>query len=224
MKLRHILLFAVLVACGEASQAGEDRAAELALTMVAQTADAIVLEATAPPPTTAPTAIPPTNTPGPIFFSDDFSEDTGNWLGCEVCRWDEGGLIVGPHDEFPFGEPKHVICSACGNTSNYRMAIDATFYEGMSGGGFGFLLYEDDESALEYRISVWQIAGLDHTVRGEVTVLVGVATSLIKPSLSTNRLEVIVKDSPVTQRSDIRLMVNDKTIQVYLGSKSLRQG
>jgi len=80
-------------------------------------------------------------------------------------------------------------------------------------------LYEDDESALEYRISVWQIAGLDHTVRAEVTVLVGVSTSLIKPSTSTNRLEVIVEDSPVTGRSDIRLMVNDKTIQVYTGSK-----
>ncbi len=217
----------LIVGCTQATQAVERQAAELAITMVAQTELAPVQEVTALPPTIAPTEVSPTETPipeptetpGPIVFHDDFSEDSGNWLGCEVCEWDEGGLIIGPYSDSVTGEIVHVICGPCGETSNYRMAVDVTHYDGMAGGGFGFLLYEDDVSAVEYRISVWQIAGLDHIEHGTNTVLVGEHTTLIRPSTSTNRLEVIVTDSPSAGRSDIRLMVNDKTIQVYSGMK-----
>ncbi|MEE9216294.1 MAG: hypothetical protein V3U32_02560 [Anaerolineales bacterium] len=86
-----------------------------------------------PAPTNTPR--PPTPTPGPAVFFDDFTEDIGAWLFCDVCEWRDGALFMGP---FAANEFHDVICEACGQSTYFRMAVDATYGEGQVDPGYGF--------------------------------------------------------------------------------------
>jgi hypothetical protein len=97
------------------------------------------------------------------------------------------------------------------------MGVDASFYDGMAGGGYGLVVSGVEDSHVVFRISTFQIAGLDQIEKGIVTVLVGQYSALIRPGRSVNHIEVIVTDAQQSGRSDIRLNINDKTLTVYTG-------
>lgn len=195
-------------------------AAESNPTDLAVVEPSIAAIVTPPTATVTPTSTPvpePTPTVGPIVVSDDFSENSGIWPDCEVCRWSEGGVIVGSAQDYVTGDAIFTLCGPCGMVSNYRMGVDASFYDGMAGGGYGLVVSGVEDSHVVFRISTFQIAGLDQIEKGIVTVLVGQYSALIRPGRSVNHIEVIVTDAQQSGRSDIRLNINDKTLTVYTG-------
>jgi uncharacterized protein YceK len=184
------------------------------------------LKATDLPPT--PIELPPTETPiptitptsGPIFVEDDFSTDSGIWSGCEECEWKDGALFMGPYPASNFGDAYYAICEPCGMTSNYRMAVDATFFEGASDRGFGFLVYLTDDYYVTFEMATWQVAGLFkyEPVQGRWSELLPwQLKGYINPGRQMNHIEIIVRDSQSLGKSDITIKINDKVLAVYSG-------
>ncbi len=229
MKQRFLLIFVIALillnnACGGSGQIDEEvQAAHMAETMVAQTlqaSDPTSIPTDTPEPTSTFTVIPPTltptvtPTPGPIMVNDDFSENSGIWSGCDDCVWRDGILKIGPYDD-PF-QAVSIICDECGTTSNYRMAVDATFIDGMAGSPFGFILLITEEFSVTFTI-VPSYQRVQLFKNG--TKLYNEQKSVVKTGLQKNHLEVVVRDSQTIGRSDITLKINGKTIVVYSGIK-----
>jgi hypothetical protein len=105
-------------------------------------------------------------------------------------------------------------------TSNYRIAVDATFFEGASDRGFGFLIYLTDDYYVTFEMATWQVAGLFKYEPGTGTwseLLPWQWKGYINPGRQTNRLELIVRDSQNIGKSDITIKINGKVLAVYSG-------
>jgi hypothetical protein len=223
----------VLAGCGQATpnaNAVNTAIAETAAAgqpiVVATDTIAPVQEPTDIPPTA--TELPPTETPipsitptsGPIFVTDDFTSDTGIWSGCEECEWKDGVLIMGPYPASNYADAYYAICEPCGMTSNYRIAVDATFLEGASDRGFGFLVYLSDDYYVTFEMATWQVAGLFKYEPGTgkwSELLPWQWKGYINPGRQTNRIELIVRDSQSIGKSDITIKINGKVLAVYSG-------
>lgn len=231
-----IVLFAtslVLAGCGQATP--DTNAINTAIAETAAAGQPIInptdipapsLKATEIPPT--PMELPPTETliptttptSGPIFVTDDFSTDTGIWSGCDQCEWKDGLLIMGPYPASNFADAYYAICEPCGMTANYRIAVDATFFEGASDRGFGFLVYLTDDYYITFEMATWQVAGLFkyEPVKGTWSELLPwQRKGYINPGRQTNRIELIVRDSQSIGKSDITIKINGKVLAVYSG-------
>jgi hypothetical protein len=223
----------VLTGCGQATP--DASAINTAIAETAAADQPIIIPTDTVEPSQKPTDLPPTAmeppptetsiptmtpTSGPIFVTDDFSADTGIWSGCEQCEWKDGLLIMGPYPASNYADAYYAICEPCGMTSNYRMAVDATFFEGASDRGFGFLVYLTDDHYITFELATWQVAGLFkyEPVQGTWSELIPWQwKGYINPGRQMNRIEIIVRDSQSIGKSDITIKINDKVLAVYSG-------
>lgn len=154
-----------------------------------------------------------TATPGPVVFTDDFSEVSHSWLGCEVCDLWNGSLQIGPYPESAAYQQQAVFCGPCGEVTHYRMAVDVTFKEGVSDRGFGLLLRLNEDSLVPLEITPWQTVAVwkaDFDLQ-EWELLNGQFSGLVQPNDQTNHLEVVVAPSASGTKSDFFVKVNDRT-------------
>jgi hypothetical protein len=236
MKKLFIILFAssiVLAGCGQATPDANAINTAIAQTAAAESPKLELTDTLVPPPvaTEIPpteTELPPTDTlvpaitptSGPIYVTDDFSSDTGIWSGCDECEWKGGALIMGPYPASNRADAYYTICEPCGVTSNYRMAVDATFYEGASDRGFGFLVYLADDYYVTFELATWQVAGLFKYEPGTMAwseLIPWQWKGFINPGRQTNRIEIIVQDSQSIGKSDITIKINGKVLALYSG-------
>jgi hypothetical protein len=170
-------------------------------------------------PTNTPTITP---TPGPLFITDDFSEQSDIWGECPGCVWSSGKLHVGPYDPGDTENDTHpVICEACGEKEYYRIAVDVAFEQGYSDRGFGLLIGDNDYYFTDLEIStlfqtciVWRY---DYKLFGWKLLnrdINNVLTGLVAPSYSNNHLEVTVRPSGQEGRADYYIKINGTTLFV----------
>ncbi len=167
-----------------------------------------------PVPTDTPTITP---TPGPITFSDDFAADTGAWLECRVCSWEDGQLLFGPFT--PSEGPNYAICGPCGETTYFKMETDVTYVDGPTDRGFGLLFRLTDDVAWQYEISTFQISFLWEYDRHRRTWdllnrdIDEILFTGLKPGYSTNRIGVEFRPSGnSTTKGDLYVLVGGTVI------------
>ena len=104
----------------------------------------------------------PTQTrgPQPVEYFDDFSFDSGNWLGCEKCTIERDAMFMGPWGVSGADQQHFVFCRECGYAMHYRMAVDIQFYEGSASRGYGFVLFISDEYVYTVEITSFQTVAL----------------------------------------------------------------
>jgi hypothetical protein len=227
--------FLALVLAMLACQMGESgpSAEQIAETMIAQTAAAAsptplpptetpippteTATATATPPPTATATITPTPTPsGPIVFNDDFAAtNLKNWKGCTKCDWKDGVLLMGPYKARGDGysQSDTAICVPCGKPTFYRMAVDVTFVEGYTDRFYGLLVGDGKRYQTSVGISPLQVTAIfryDYQKR-EWELLnpstEKVFSRLVKPGKLTNRIEVLLEPSGVSD-GQLTLKIN----------------
>ena len=173
-------------------------------------------------PTDTPTPVPPTDTPeptatpGPVMFEDDFSRLSPAWLDCEVCEIENGALLIGPYPASGAYLQHNILCANCGLVSNYRMAVDVAFKDGVSDRGYGFLIRLTEDYMLTLEITPWQTVVVwkyDFEL-GMWEGLNGRFSGLIRPNRQWNRIEVNIKEAAEPTRSDIFIDVNGRTVFV----------
>ena len=167
-------------------------------------------------PTNTPTITP---TPGPFSYFDDFTSNSGGWEECDGCRWENGTLILGPYDPSSFFHVNY--CTACGEDSFYRMAVDVTFIEGEVDRYFG-VIFADGEKYLYYLgISPWGFYTIDrwHWEDKYWDSVAFEQSSAIVPSYGTNHIEVIVKPATNTEYADYYVYINDILVRVLYSLK-----
>jgi hypothetical protein len=179
---------------------------EDALTMVANLATSRAQAATLSPVASStvapsltstrvsPTPRPPTATPGPFTLADDLTRLTDRWSGCDFCVWGTNGLEMGPFPASMANLPQILYCETCGQVANYQMAVDATFGEGPSERGYGFIVKETDKYLLTAEITPWQTVDvwkLDF-VKRRWERLKTTWSGFVRPGNLTNRLEVSI--------------------------------
>jgi hypothetical protein len=223
----------ILTGCGQATPDSNAINTAIAQTAVAEIPKSVPTDTLVPPPVATEalpteTELPPTETlvptitltSGPLFVKDDFSTNSGIWSGCDECEWKDGVLIMGPYPASNYGDAYYAICEPCGMTANYRMAVDATFFEGASDRGYGFLVYLTDDFYVTFEMATWQVAGLFkyEPVQSRWSELIPWQwKGYINPGRQTNRIEIIVRDSQNLGKSDITLKINGKVLAVYSG-------
>jgi hypothetical protein len=225
-----IVIVAVLaVSCAPsgppAEQVAETLLAETAAAQASAVTPAIpstptitpTLTITPKPPT--PTATPvPTATPGPFILADDLTKMTDRWSKCDYCTWGSNGLQMGPFPESMANRAQILYCETCGQVRNFRMAVDATFGEGPSERGYGFVYRATERGLSTAEITPWQTVytwGLDveaHQWRiGQQRW-----TASVKPGTLTNHLDLAVT-SYNPGRVLVTVKVNGRTPIVYEG-------
>lgn len=231
-KLLYLVVFSVLLgACGTSES---ELATALAQTLAAQPSNTPTPADTSTP---TETAIPPTSTPiptstplpsatplpRPISLSDDFSQDNLSWLICDYCDRKNNAFYMGPWPASGAYIQHFALCEECGLITNYRVSVDATFEDGESERGYGFVLRLTDEYLITAEITPWQTVDvwkLDF-IEGWDWVN-GVWTGAVKAGRQTNHIEVEVSEG-ATGKSDISVTVNGKTVLVVWG-QPLDQG
>jgi hypothetical protein len=207
---------ATAAAAAEAQQqAVGTLSASILSTTVARSATQTALAAPTVTPTVTLTSTPtptPTVTPGPLVIDDDFSSMNPRWLGCDICAVKDGALIVGPYPASNSAKGYITLCKDCGVVHEYKMSVDATYADGPSDRGFGFVLRENNGSFIDLEISTWQVYGVWHyDVNGGDAgiawrnLLPGGFTlsTYLYPSQLTNHIEVEVKASQSSANKDL---------------------
>jgi hypothetical protein len=168
-------------------------------------------------PTEVPSATPvptPTRPAHPVQVQEDFSQDVGDWLWCEHCEWKGGKLYMGPYPPSGAYLQHFVVCAECGVVTNYKIGVEATFEEGQSERGYGFLLRMTDEYLMTAEITPWQSVAVWKLDFVEGWSLVDVVwTGSVRPGALTNHIEVEVTETG-TGKSDMSVTVNGRTVLV----------
>ncbi|RPI34726.1 MAG: hypothetical protein EHM70_01960, partial [Chloroflexota bacterium] len=176
--------------------------------------------ATNTPEPTATSTITPT--PGPIVFTDDFSEDKGYWEECNVCEWKHEALYVGPYQPSDTTEAYVTYYKECGTPEFYKMSVDVTYIEGPTDRGYGIVIRDTGDYMIEFLISTWQITWVSkydyHLEAWDMlnNTASQIFSGLINPGNSTNRIGVEVRPSGNGQ-SDYFIRINNKTYYVLYG-------
>jgi hypothetical protein len=164
-----------------------------------------------PLPTDTPTITP---TPGPFSFFDDFTVNSGGWADCELCSWENGGLVVGP---FPPTSNFHkYTCTGCGEATYYKIAVDANFLEGQVDRFFGVFVGDANGKQYYLGISPWQfyIVG-QHSDAGDSWDVLDIQWSgAVKASYATNHFEVEVRPTTVPGTADIIFSLNGSSVYI----------
>ena len=162
----------------------------------------------------------PTETlgPQPVLFEDDFSNDTGNWLGCEKCTIERDALLMGPWG-IPGANDQHfAFCRDCGYAVHYRMAVDIQFHDGSASRGYGFVLFISEEFVYTVEITSFQTVALwqyDFQSRAW-NLLDGAWTGAVRGGELVNRVEADIQPGTSPGRVNIFIRVNGSTaIAVY---------
>lgn len=124
-------------------------------------------------------------------------------------------MYMGPYPISGAYIQHYAICVACGQVTNYRMAVDVTYEDGPSERGFGFLLRLSEDYLVTFEITTWQTVDvwkLDINSNGWNWVN-GVWSGYAKPGVITNHIEVEVTGAG-TGKSNIALVINGKTVLV----------
>lgn len=238
--LLFVLLLLLLTGCELPFGPSGPSAEELAETYVAQTADAASptpLPTDTPLPTSTFTATstnteiptdtntpePPTETPtdtpipGPITYYDDFETDTGNWSNCTVCEWADSMLYMGPYPVKDSYEAYYAICEACGTPTYYRVAVDATYVEGPTDRGFGFLLNSNSDGFFDMEITTWQVWGIwvyDAQYNTWSASPGWMFTGALRASYGTNHIQVRVEPTGNPGYATVFFDVNGSNVKV----------
>jgi hypothetical protein len=167
-----------------------------------------------PLPTDTPTITP---TPGPFSFIDDFTENSGGWVDCELCAWEYGMLKMGP---FPPDANFHKnYCTDCGEYTYYTIAVDGTFLEGQVDRFFGVFVGDANGEQYYLGISPWQyyVVGKHYDENDSWDVLDLKWSGAVVPSYGTNHFEVAVKPAKQPDTADIFFTLNGSTIYIVYG-------
>lgn len=167
-----------------------------------------------PTPTDTPTITP---TPGPFTFFDDFTTNSGGWEGCELCKWENGGLVVGPFP--PTSNFHYYECTGCGEATYYKIAVDATFLEGQVDRFFGVMVGNADGEQYYLGISPWQfyVVGHHYDSGDSWDVLDMKWSGVVKASYATNHFEVQVRPGTKPNTADIVFSLNGSDVYVAYG-------
>lgn len=214
-----------LVACGQPTPDTHAINTAIAQTSTAEASKFTpTFTSTEPPPTTtftptsthAPTQThTPTVPPRPIHFQDDFSHDTGSWIACGKCEWENGALYMGPYPASEAYVQQITYCLDCGLVTNYKISVDATYEEGPSERGYGLILRETDEYLMTCEITPWQTVDVwkYEFLKNEWTWVNGKWTGAVNTGRMSNHIEVEVTSSG-TGKSQISVTVNGRTVLV----------
>jgi hypothetical protein len=210
----------VIAGCNEAADVEEMVQTAVALTELARQ--------TATPPTSTPTAtleLLPTETPTPeptptqtrgpqpVVYFDDFSSDSGNWLGCEKCTIERDALFMGPWGVSGADTQHFAFCRECGYAMHYRMAVDVQFHDGAASRGYGFVLYISDDYVYTVEITSFQTVALwryDFD-SGAWDLLDGKWTGAVRGGELVNHIEVEIVEGTSPGRVNIFVRVNGTT-------------
>ena len=156
-------------------------------------------------PTNTPTV---TNTPGPFSFFDNFSSDSGGWLFCESCEWENDTLVVGPFDPSSYFHVNR--CFECGLNTFYRVAVDITFIDGEVDRTFGIVFAESDDSAYYLGISPWGGYTIERYdfASASWTTLAGQWSGSVVGGYGTNHFEVFVQPSANNDLAEYWIYLN----------------
>lgn len=175
------------------------------------TAEPLPTETFTPEPT--PSA---TRGPQPVNFTDDFSADSGNWLGCEKCVVERGALFMGPWGVSGADVQHFVFCRDCGYALHYRMAVDIQFHEGSASRGYGLVLFISDEYVYTVEITSFQTVALwrYEFTTGQWDLLDGKWTGAVRGGELVNHVEAEVQPGTSPGRVNIFVTVNGSTVLV----------
>ena len=229
----------LLVAC----QPSGPNAEQIAETMVAETAAAILTNEPSTPtnepptPTLVPTNTPlpsPTSTPTLVVIQDDFSSQSGIWGDCEKCEWKDDALYFGP---YPVKESSgqdqifYVICEACGKPKYYRIAADVTFFDGYGGDRtFGLLAGLTDNNFIGAGTITTHQHVLYETFDFNSKQWGGSPFELFKSAVlygagATNHIEITVKPTVPRNSVEIVIYVNgEKTVSYKQATEPVQVG
>lgn len=192
------------------------------------TATPLPTDTPTPIPTDTPTLVPtntplPTDTPtvtpipGPFSFMDDFSTDSGGWEDCDLCSWENDGLLVGP---FPPTANFHKnYCTGCGEQTYYQIAVDGTFIDGQVDRFFGVFVGDANGKQYYLGISPWQyyIIG-QHIDEGDTWEVLDFRWSgAVKASYATNHFEVAIRPASQPNTADYYFSLNGSNIYIIYG-------
>ena len=189
------------------------------------TATPLPTDTATPIPTNTPTLVPsntplPTNTPtitptpGPFSFIDDFTVNSEGWADCELCKWENGGLLVGP---FPPTSNFHkYTCTGCGESTYYKIAVDANFIDGQVDRFFGVFVGDANGEQYYLGISPWQfyIVG-KHIDEGDTWDVLDLQWSgVVKASYATNHFEISIRPALQPNTADYIFSLNGTNIYI----------
>jgi hypothetical protein len=153
----------------------------------------------------------------PINIYEDFSSHQVSWLGCDVCEFKNNALYMGPYPTSNASQANFAICEECGEVTYYHMSVVATYVDGPTDRGYGFVLRLTDDYFTVLEIYSWQIVGLIKVDRhGEVEVLDARFSGAINASGANNHIEVYVTESQ-QGRTDISVSINGKVVFIVWG-------
>jgi hypothetical protein len=228
MKVFRAILLTVfgllaIASCTSDAEVNEMVQTAVALTeMARQTANpATNTPADTPEPVATNTATPeptPTATRGPqlVVFSDDFSSDTGNWLGCEKCAIERDAMFMGPWGVSGADQQHFVFCRECGYAMHYRMAVDIQFHDGSASRGYGMVLFISEEYVYTVEITSFQTVALWRFEfdTGAWELLDGKWTGAVRGGELVNHVEAEVQPGTSPGRVNIFITVNGSTVLV----------
>lgn len=167
-----------------------------------------------PIPTDTPTITP---TPGPFSFMDDFTTDSGGWEDCELCKWENGGLLMGPFD--PTSNFHSNTCTGCGEYTYYKVSVDATYIDGQVDRFFGIYVGGVDGKQYYFGISPWQFYVIaQHFDKGDSYDILSFQWSgTVNGSYATNTFAVDVLPAAQPNTADYFFKLNGKSIYVLYG-------
>jgi hypothetical protein len=179
------------------------------------TATATLIPTDTPLPSDTPTI---TATPGPFSFFDDFTANSGGWEDCELCSWENGGLLMGPFQ--PTSNFHKNYCTGCGERTYYSIAVDATFVEGQVDRFFGVFVGDADGKQYYLGISPWQFYIIAvHTDDGDSWEVLDFQWSgAVKASYATNHFEVKIQPAYQPNTADYLFSLNGSTLFIIYGT------
>ncbi len=230
---RNLILTIILlglVACQSRAPSADEIATAIEATAIMKQ----TLEPATSTPTDAPTETPTitlTKTPEPsptatlslhpIQLYEDFSSQEVEWLLCDVCEWKNDALYMGPYPTSGAYQPHYAVCAECGLVTYYRMSVVATYQDGPTDRGYGFLLRSTDDYIIILEIYSWQIVGLikldlHNGYVEDVEVLDASWSGAVNAGASPNHIEVYVTESQ-QRRTDISVSINGKNVFIVWG-------
>jgi hypothetical protein len=166
-----------------------------------------------PKPTRTPTITP---TPGPFSFYDDFSTNTGGWVDCEECHWENGTLIMGPFDPSSFFHINY--CTGCEENYYYTMEVDVTFIDGQVDRFYGVTFADGQKSVYYLGISPWGWYELlkYHWDQDYWDQIAFKQSSAVIGSYGTNHFKIVVQPAANNSNTaEYYVYLNDNLLQVF---------
>lgn len=158
----------------------------------------------------------PTRGPQPVIYFDDFSRDTGNWLGCEKCTIERDAMFMGPWGVSGADQQHFVFCRECGYAMHYRMAVDIQFHEGSASRGYGLVLFISEDYVYTVEITSFQTVALWRFEfdTGQWDLLDGKWTGAVRGGELVNHIEAEVQPGTSPGRVNIFVTINGTTVLV----------